>query len=418
VKAGILSFVAASLFAAAVAGCTGEQVASVEPASDQPSLAFEQTDLPVPVEARVAPAAQGAEGALAVNVVITPVIFVPRDQATPTPAQQASIAGALGDLQVWYRTRLGNGRLNIEGTRIVGGALTAAQYLTNNTIWSNGPAELQAALGFSPWTSGHIVLLMGVGLQGWAGGSGGGTSGFAVVGLESLINTPACAGNWWCTPTFWRGTAIHELGHALTLPHSAFPSIMDFHGDYQIKTLLNTGAWPEQNMIRTWGFFIRTLGAGQANWTSCTSDEQCLTMRCGSNGAAPSVCLPHDDYPKVGTAANWASCSEDYDCASGRCGCNGGTARVCLPTTAYPKFCTFPNWTACKGDADCATGWCGCNGGTARVCLPSTAYPKFCSFPTYNLCVGDADCSTGVCGCNGDNVKMCLPSAAYPRTCQ
>jgi hypothetical protein len=397
--------------ACAASGC------AVDSLPDEP---FEHTDLPIPAEAQAE--AQIDDVSLAISaqatpVLITPVVFVPGDQSYPS-GQIGAIDTALNDIQVWYRTRLGNGRLRFDTRRTVYGSLTAAQYLTNNTIWSHGPAEIQNALGFSPWTPGHIVLLMGVGLQGWAGGSGTGTSGYAVVGLESLINNPACAGNWWCTPTMWRGTAIHELGHALTLPHSAAPSIMAWHGDYQDKMLLNTGAWPEQNTIRSYGFFALTLGAGQSNWTSCSSDAQCSTMRCGCNGGTQRVCLPTDDYPEYCTFSNWTPCNEDMECQSGWCGCNGGTQRVCLPSTAYPKYCTFPNWTACVSDSDCASNRCGCNGGTQRVCLPSTAYPKYCTFPNYALCQGDADCASSWCGCNGGDVKMCLPNSSYTKTCQ
>jgi hypothetical protein len=241
-----------------------------------PEEGFERSDLPIPAEEQ--PEEVGAAtSALGAPVLITPVIFVPSDQNYPS-AQIGTIDAALNDVQVWYRTRLGNGRLRFDVRRTVYGSLTAAAYLTNDTIWTQGPAEIQSALGFSPWTSGHIVLLMGVGLQGWAGGAGNsGTSGFAVVGLESLINNTACAGNWWCTPTIWRGTVIHELGHAFMLPHSAAPSIMDSHVDYQHKQLLSTGAWPEQSTIRSYGFFELTLGSGQSNWTPCSSDEQCMT---------------------------------------------------------------------------------------------------------------------------------------------
>src|SRR6187549_858453 len=141
VKAGIRFVVASCFFIGSVLGCATEP---------SPSLPFEKIDLPIPVEVLAAAAESASaqvaasEAALAVNVVITPVIFVPRDQSTPSAAQLSSIASALSDLQVWYRTRLGNGRLQIEATRTVAGALTAAQYLASDTIWSQGPAELQA----------------------------------------------------------------------------------------------------------------------------------------------------------------------------------------------------------------------------------------------------------------------------------
>lgn len=373
-----------------------------------PERAIEEAQVEPPPEVAI------SSSGVTAPVVITPVIFVPRDQAFPT-AQAAIIDGAVNDLQVWYRTRLGNGSLRFEGRRTVNGALTAAEYIQNNTVWNNAPAEIQAQLGFSPWSSGHVVLLMGVGLQGWAGGAGTGTSGFAVLGLESLINTPACTPNWWCTPAFWLGTAIHELGHALTLPHSAAPSIMDFHGDVLEKQLLNTAAWPEKNTLRNHGAFQLTLGAGQADWSACTSDQQCSTMRCGCNAGTSRVCLPNDDYPEHCTFTNWSSCNEDTECTSGRCGCNGGTSRVCLPNATYPKACTFSSWSACVRDSDCASNSCGCNGGTSRVCLPNATYPKTCTLAAYTPCQRDTDCASSRCGSNGSTLRVCLPSIIYPK---
>jgi hypothetical protein len=351
------------------------------------------------------------------TAVITPVIFVPRDRAYPTAAMLAAIEAAVQDVQVWYRTRLGNGMLRFGSIQRVDGSLTAAQYLASDAIWTSGPAEIEAALGFGPWTPGHLVMVLGVGLDGWAGGGGNGSAGQAVLGLDPLIDPAACAGAWWCDASTWRGTAIHELGHALTLVHSTLPSIMQFNGNPLAKTLLNTGAWPEANTIRSLPFFERTLGSGSPNWTACSADADCLTNRCGCNGSTSRTCLPTDDYPQYCTFSNWTPCNDDSECQTGICGCNGGTQRACLPSAAYPRYCTFPNWTACQQDSDCASVRCGCNGATEHVCLPSAAYPTFCTRPAYAECGSDQDCASGTCGCDGGTNLLCLPDASYTRTC-
>jgi hypothetical protein len=379
----------------------------------------ERENLPIPSLDQVGAIMRANSSAITDDVVyaITPVIFVPSDQSYPNASQIADINDAINDAKIWYRTRLGNGQLKFDSIRRVDGELTANEYNTNDTIWTQGATEIKNVLGFSPWTEGHIVIAMGVGLQGWAGGAGTGNSGYAVLGLESLIDNSACAGIWWCTPEVWRGTFIHELGHALTLHHSEGLSIMNSHTNYLTKTLLNTGDWPEQNQVRASPFFQLLLGAGKGNWESCTLDTECLTMRCGCNGSTSRTCLPHDDYGEHCTFSNWAACRENQECQSGRCGCNGGTERVCLPTAEYSVSCTFPNWTACLSDADCITGVCGCGGGTVRVCLPSNDYPRDCAFANFTPCLTDGDCLSSWCDSNGTDsmFRMCLPGA---KTCQ
>ncbi len=169
---------------------------------------------------------------------ITPVIFVPTDHGL-SDAEIGSIESALDDVEAWYDAQLGDMHLRFGATQIVRGTHDSRWYLAEDRIWSHGPDELRNALGFSPWEDGHVVLLMGRGMLGWAGGAGNANAGYAVVGLESLVDNAACSPEWWCNPDMWRGTTIHELGHALTLPHSEPPSIMDFHGDWRNKVLLD-----------------------------------------------------------------------------------------------------------------------------------------------------------------------------------
>ncbi|MBX7079325.1 MAG: hypothetical protein K1X88_09085 [Nannocystaceae bacterium] len=188
--------------------------------------------------------------------VITPVVFVPTDE-DPGAERIAAVDAALADVWSWYDVQLGDRHLVVAPLQVVHGQRDAATYRGDRggpDIWALGPDELRAALGASPWDNGHLVLLVGAGLSGWAGGAGNGVAGFSVLGMESLTDPARCEGNWWCTPEFWRGTAIHELGHGLTLPHSVDPSIMAFHGDWSHRALLDEPDYPEVATVRALPF--------------------------------------------------------------------------------------------------------------------------------------------------------------------
>ncbi len=322
--------------------------------------------------------------------VITPVLLVPNDRAVDQSRIDA-VNGGLDDLRAWYQTQLGTHRLEMGGLQVLDGDRSAAEYREDNGIWNVGPDELRGKLGYSPWDEGHVVLVIGAGLRGWAGGGAndGGTAGFAAIGLESLTDPADCEPGadppWWCTPTVWRGSAIHELGHALTLPHSEAPSIMLDHTDYTNRTLLDA----EKQKLRA-GNFTRALDGGGGepppsnnDWSACGSDGDCTSGWCGCNGGTDLVCLPSTDYGKecAGWQDDWQPCGSDGECKSLWCGCNYGSATVCLPSYDYAKDCVAPtkgDWEPCGADGECTSGWCGCNWGSDMVCLPNAEYPKDC----------------------------------------
>jgi hypothetical protein len=179
--------------------------------------------------------------------IVTPAILVPSDE-TITAEQVAQVEAGLKLVAAWYRQRLDR-ELNIASLAVVHGQKTSAEY-REGAIWSEAPSEIASAVGHAPWSAGYIELVLGRGAEGWAGGSGTADRGRAAVGLESLIDTARCAGEWWCTPEVWVGTVIHELGHALTLPHSTGNSIMRSHVSYASKVLLDTPEFPERTTVR------------------------------------------------------------------------------------------------------------------------------------------------------------------------
>ena len=166
-----------------------------------------------------------------------PIVLIPRGERISS-AQRAQIDKAFADVKAWYTKQLYPKDLRWGDIKVLRGKKSAAHYLKNDNIWREIPGEIRSAFGWDPWAGGRAAVVMGAGLLGWAGANGGGDNGVAIIGLESLIDTSKCAKEWWCNPTIWRGTVIHETGHVLTLPHSKDPSIMAFHGDYQNKVLL------------------------------------------------------------------------------------------------------------------------------------------------------------------------------------
>lgn len=304
------------------------------------------------------PLPEGAKGAggdfssQAITSKVYPIILVPAG-STLTAVQQATVRQAMGSIRRWYNRELQTKNVKWEDLQVMAGDQTAAHYLTNNNVWAEMPGELQAKLGWNPWDAStdqrRIALIIGRDLLGWAGGNGYPDGrGLAIIGMESLVETSRCSTEWWCTPTFWHGTAIHELGHGFSLPHDTDGnSIMSFHSDYQNK-----------HFVRAHASTVEASPATKlklANWEACGGDYQCATIRCGGNYSGNQLqCLPSSLYPKEAqNIANGYMCRTNAQCLSGLCELNADGYRVCH-AAPLPDYVTpfFPD--SCGAGA---TGW-------------------------------------------------------------
>ena len=279
----------------------------------------------------------------AVTSRIVPALYIPSD-ATQYLGNQGKalldyhyegVSRGLSNVEHWYSRELPSKNVIWGDLILYRGHFTAAQCFAEMGLCID---DVVTNLKLDPWAPGdkrQKLLIIGAGFLGWAGGVGNTEGqGYAVVGLESLMDLPKCTGNWWCTQDFWHGTVAHELGHTFGLPHSADPnSIMNFHGE-----------WVDKHLTDSEPGFVEIDPAAKkkrANWSYCDIDFECASKRCGGNGSEPRLlCLPSAAYPKQ--AANIPDgmyCRRSAECNSSICGIGPNGEHICLryPAGFFPK---------------------------------------------------------------------------------
>jgi hypothetical protein len=136
------------------------------------------------------------------------------------------------ELQAWYQWATGGETWVLqypEIVRRVDGNSTREFYLNNGNWWGPVFTELSGR-GYPVWQTGTVTAIWAHGAGWWAGGAQcfDGNCGMALLGVEAFPefnnfsysggNCPGGEGGaaWPCTPI---GAYIHEVGHALGLPH-------------------------------------------------------------------------------------------------------------------------------------------------------------------------------------------------------
>ena len=143
---------------------------------------------------------------------VSVVYFYPNDQI---PTADYPLDAIMSDVKGWYTDQVGS-TINFQTARFVRGNRDTAYYLQD--IWGGVLREL----GYYCYTGVHLVVVHP---------SIGFTGGTACSDLEgpAMVEEDIFAGQ---EMRPFNGVVAHELGHALSLPHSDCASVMGCWWDY------------------------------------------------------------------------------------------------------------------------------------------------------------------------------------------